>query len=148
MLKHLVIMGKLAQFKEVHKVALPSFDKEVYTHTEVIENEEVMTLRPEEQWTQKLFVNTLKIFGDNWGPPLMEEDWVVLCQALCHPIKEEEWKEMHKKLQETTAHFGEAGWAEGCWSGKSGLEEEMEKTCVFSANVEQERAFTRKSAFA
>ena len=54
----LVTMGELAQFEKAHKLVLPSFDNEVYKHAEVIEGEEVMTLRPEEQGTQTLFVNT------------------------------------------------------------------------------------------
>ena len=44
---------ELARFKEIHKVVLPSVDKEVHKGAEVIEGEEVMTLRPEEQGTQK-----------------------------------------------------------------------------------------------
>ena len=32
-----------------------------------------------------------------------EEDWVVLCQALFQSIKEEEWIEMHEKLQQRVA---------------------------------------------
>ena len=59
-------MGELAQFKEVHKVALPSFVKDLYKHTKVVDNEEVMTLRPEEQGTQNLLVKTSKIPKEKW----------------------------------------------------------------------------------
>ena len=54
-------MGEVSQFKEERKVALPSYDEEVYKHAEVTEGEEVSTLRAEEQGTQTLFVNTSKI---------------------------------------------------------------------------------------
>ena len=47
----LITVGELAQLKEVHIVALPSFDKEVYRRKEVFDGEEVMTLRPEERGT-------------------------------------------------------------------------------------------------
>ena len=64
----LVNKGELAKFKDG---VLPSFNKEVAT---VVKGEEVMALRPEEQGTQQLFVNTSKIPKGEWGPHLMEED--------------------------------------------------------------------------
>ena len=51
-------------------------------------------LRPEEQDSQTLFVDTRRIPTEKCGPPLMEEDWVVLCQALTRSIRAEEWTEM------------------------------------------------------
>ena len=61
----------------------------------VIEGEEVLTLRPEERGTQHMFVSTDEFPKGKWKPPLMDEDWVVLCRALCQSIEEEEWIEMH-----------------------------------------------------
>ena len=43
---------------------------------------EVLTLRTEERGTQNMFVNKDKIPKEKWEPPLMDEDCVVLCQAL------------------------------------------------------------------
>ena len=43
---------------------------------------DVLTLCPEETGAHRLFVDTPKISGEKWRPPLMEEDWIVLCQAL------------------------------------------------------------------
>ena len=60
----LVTMGELAQFKEEHETLLPSF-KTLRQDAEVI-GEEVLTLRPEEQGTQTLFVNTMKIPKGTW----------------------------------------------------------------------------------
>ena len=34
-------MGELAQFKEVHKIVLPSFDRSMHKDAELIEGEEV-----------------------------------------------------------------------------------------------------------
>ena len=90
----LVTAGELGRYREVHDIVLPEFDKE-YPEACVIEGEEVLTLRPEERGTQKLFVNTKQIPRGIWGPPLMEEDWVVLCQALYQSIGEEERFGMH-----------------------------------------------------
>ena len=38
---------------------------------------------------QNLFVETSRSPAEKWGPPLMEENWVVLCQALYQSIREE-----------------------------------------------------------
>ena len=112
-----VTLGDLAQFQEVLEVALQSFNKEVYKDAEVIEGEEVMTPRLEEKGTQKPFINTS-------GPPLMEEDGVVLCQALFQSIKEE--VEVDRKMGVTSAG------QRGCWSGKCGLDEDIERTILLS----------------
>ena len=76
----LVTVGELAQFKDVDQMVLPSFNTEVCTEAVVIEGEEVMTVRAEEQGTQTLFVNASKVPKDTWRPHLMEKDWVVLRQ--------------------------------------------------------------------
>ena len=68
----------------------------------VIEGEEVLTLRPQERGTHELFVTTDKIPGGKWRPPLMDEDWVALCQSLYLKIGEEECIEMHEKLNEVS----------------------------------------------
>ena len=65
----------------------------------VIEGEELLGLCQDEQGTHQLLVNTSKIPKDNWRPPLLEEDRVVLRQALSFNRKEE-WMEMHEKLEE------------------------------------------------
>ena len=59
----------------------------------------------------------------------MEEDWVVLCQALYQSIREEEWKEMQEQQ-------------------KGSLQEDwhMLREDFFSAKEEQVRAFDRRSA--
>ena len=53
-----------------------------------------------------MFVNTEKIPEGKWRPPLMDEDWVVLCQALHLSIEEEEGVEMHEKLKEVCTNIG------------------------------------------
>ena len=78
-----------AQQKDVHEVVWPKFSKE-FAEAMVSEGEEVLTLRPEDRGTQKLFVDTDQI-PEEKRPPLMDEDWVVLCQALFQSSGEEEW---------------------------------------------------------
>ena len=62
-------------------MVVPKFS-EVCKHAVVIEGEEVLTLRPQERGTQKFFVTTDKIPDGKWRPPLMDEDWVALCESL------------------------------------------------------------------
>ena len=59
----LVTMVDLGQFQEVHEVVLPNISEE-YKGAMVIEEEEVLTLLPEESGTQTLFVNTGEIPED------------------------------------------------------------------------------------
>ena len=67
-------MGELGQFKRSSGSGVPKVQRG-------IEREEALTLRPEERGTQKLFVNANKIPKETQGRPLMDDDWVVLCQV-------------------------------------------------------------------
>ena len=67
-------MSELAQFKEVHNVVLPSFNKRCMERQKWLKGEEVMSLRPEEEGTPQLIVDTSKISREKMGPPLMEQD--------------------------------------------------------------------------
>ena len=91
-------MGELDRYTEVHDTVLPKVDNE-YTEACVFEGEEVLTLRPknEEHRNSSLSQKNPLV---NWEPPLLNEDWVVLCQALYQSIGEEEWTEVHGKVQE------------------------------------------------
>ena len=55
------IPSYVSSCQEVHKSVLPSFSNDVCKEAVVIEGDEVMTLRPEEEGTPKRFVNTWKI---------------------------------------------------------------------------------------
>ena len=86
-------------------VVKPTFSEE-HKDAMVTEGEEVLTLRPEERGTQKMFVNTDKISEGKCGPLLMDDDWVVLCRTLRHSFGEEEWIEMHEKLKDVCKKIG------------------------------------------
>ena len=77
-----VTMGELRQHEEV---VLPAFNGE-HKDAMVTAEEQVLTLRPEERGTHNLFVNTDEDSKRKLGPPLMDEDWLVLCQALYQSI--------------------------------------------------------------
>ena len=51
-------MGELPQFEEVHDIVPPNFNEAVHEDAEVAEREQVLTLRPAEQGSQKLSVDT------------------------------------------------------------------------------------------
>ena len=134
-----VLLGEVAQFKEVHKIVLPSFNKLLHKEAVVTEGEEVMFLRPEERGTQQL--NTSKIPIEQWGPPLIKEDWVVLCQAQNQSIKEEEWVEMHGKLGGVSKEIEvKTAGQRAAVLGKMACRKTL-KESFFSATVEAKRAF-------
>ena len=61
-------MGELAQFNQrVHTIVLQSFNKAMYKDVVVIQGEEVLTPRPNEQGSQKLFVDTSKMWKEKLG---------------------------------------------------------------------------------
>ena len=72
----------------------------------MIEGHEVITLRRKEQGTQKLFVDTPKTQAANWGSPVMEENWVGLCQALYTAIGVEGWRNVRETLAEVSKKIG------------------------------------------
>ena len=59
----LVTTGELAKYTEVQKIVPPNFDKYTFPHACVTEGDEVLTLRREDQRTQKFFADTSKIPG-------------------------------------------------------------------------------------
>ena len=63
---------------------------------------------------------------------VMEEDWVVLCQASFQSIKEEDWIEMHEKLKDVTRKIGvkEAG-QRVVGAGEVGSAEDAERRFLF-----------------
>ena len=58
-------MGEVGEHQEVHDVVVPKFSRE-YKHALVSEEEEVLTLRPEERGTQTFFVTTDKTPEGKW----------------------------------------------------------------------------------
>ena len=103
----------------------------------MVEGEKVLTLRLEVQGGQKLFVDASGIRQKVW-PPLVEEDWIVLCQAQCQQTEEEEWNEMREKevkrdLQEKfrcNKSRPESGWIR-----KAGLEEVAERRFLLCRRI-------------
>ena len=90
-----VTMGKLAQFKCI-KWCCQVFNKEVCKGADAIKGEEVMTLRPEEQGRQKLFVETSKT------PRKIRTVVEGSGQGSAQSFMEEEWVEMYEMLKQVT----------------------------------------------
>ena len=76
-------MEELATCKSFGPIVLPDLDKDTYRRACVIEGDEVLTFRREDQETQKLFVDTSKIPAATWSIRCWKKtDWVVLCHAM------------------------------------------------------------------
>ena len=50
--------------------------------------------------------DTSKIPATQLGDSLMNEDWVLLCQALYLAVSVGEWRDMHEKLKEVSKQIG------------------------------------------
>ena len=94
----LVTLRELGRYKEVHEIVLPKFN-ETFKDACVTEGEDILTLCFKERGTQKLFVDTDKITPFKMGQPLMDEDWVVLCQALYQSVGEKECDRNARKVE-------------------------------------------------
>ena len=69
-----------------------------------------MPLRLEQQGTQTPLREYVEV-------PKVEDEWVVLCQALFQSIKEDQWVKMHENLKRIIQKVcSKTNWAEGCWS--------------------------------
>ena len=104
-------MSELEQFRKVHKIVPLHFNTGIHKHIAEVEGD-VLTLRPEEQGTQQMFVDTSKIslpshMVGRGRSPLLEEDWITWCQALYQLIGQMEWIEMRDKFSKTSQKGGE-----------------------------------------
>ena len=107
------------------------------------EGQEVLTLRLSEKRAQKLFVDTSRNPETKMVPPSMEQGRIVLCEALCQSIREEEWNELHEKLTDVSKNLEvkKAGGKEA-GLGKLGLEEKSLRKDFFSSNKSKLKPLT------
>ena len=119
--EHTLPWVSLAQFKEVHKVVLPSFDREVYNHADIFEGEEVMTLRPE------------------------EEDWAVLCQALFQSIKRRGLNRDAREVERSRQKDWSNSPGRGLLVQVKWLGERHRKNLSSQPKLNRNRAFNRRS---
>ena len=67
-----------------------------------VEGAEELTLRRGEEGGLRTFIDTTTEGDSRWGPPLVDEDWHAICQAIFKDIEGEEWEGMyHKKIEKT-----------------------------------------------
>ena len=68
----------------------------------VAEENEVVSLRREDFGAQELIVSTTQIPRNLSRPPLVEQDWVAICQALYQGTETVDWEDKHEILKETS----------------------------------------------
>ena len=77
----------------------------------VREGADELTLRRGEEGTQRSFTNTTNAGDNRWWPPLVDEDWHAICQAILKGIEGEEWKgcttSMQNCTQQSTSQTGQ-----------------------------------------
>ena len=49
-----------------------------------------------------LFINTIHVRG-SWEPPLVDEDWHTVCQAICKGIKGKAWENLYTSVGKSRA---------------------------------------------
>ena len=66
----------------------------------VLEGADELTLRPEEEGTLRTCMDTTDVGYSRWGPPLVDEDWHAIWQAVFQGIDGSEWETMYYKYKE------------------------------------------------
>ena len=83
-------VGQLSEGIRPFQVRRPQF-KEECAEEAIREGPEELTLRAEEAESQKSCNNVDHIAEDRCGPPLVDADWHVFCQANYKGIEGSEW---------------------------------------------------------
>ena len=76
------------------EVRKPQFS-EAFPEATIREEADELTLRADEEDTQRAFTNTEHIEFERWGPPLVDADWHAFCQAIYNKIEGKEWEELY-----------------------------------------------------
>ena len=56
-----------------------------------------LTLRAEEEGVNRTFIDTTNAGNLRWGPPLVDEDWHAICQAIFQAVEGLEWEAVHQQ---------------------------------------------------
>ena len=81
----------LEMSKETTKIVRPRFDLETYPNARAQLGADELTIRAEEKGTALAFLNMKEISYARWSPPLVDEDWHAVCQALNRSLEADEW---------------------------------------------------------
>ena len=74
-----VKVGDLEKVTESRPVVKPKFTKDFL---ETVVREGALTLLADEEGALRTFIDTTKVGDKRWGPPLVDEDWHAICQAI------------------------------------------------------------------
>ena len=48
----------------------------------------------------RTFIDTTDVGDSGWGPPLIDEDWHAICQAIFQGVEGSQWEDMCCKFKE------------------------------------------------
>ena len=82
-----VKIGDLEKNSEAIKVVRPKFNKEVLTGAIIRERVGDLTLRTGRAGMLGTFINTIRVEVGRWGPPVVDEGWHAVCQAICMGVE-------------------------------------------------------------
>ena len=66
----------------------------------VREGADELTLRAHEEEVVRSFIDTANVGNKKWWPPLVDEDWHVICKAIHKGVEGVEWETMCHKYVE------------------------------------------------
>ena len=87
-----VKIGDMGRKAEAIIVVRPKFDKVSFPNAVLREWVHELMLREGEEGMQRSFINTAKVEAGRWGPPLVDEDWHAVCQAIYKAVEGVEWR--------------------------------------------------------
>ena len=61
-----------------------------------------LTLRAEEEGMLRTFIDTTDVGDNYWKPPLVDEDWHAICQAIFQSVEGPEWETMYYNNKDST----------------------------------------------
>ena len=82
-----VKIGDLEKNSEAIKVVRPKFNKEILPGAIIRERVGDLTLRTGRAGMLRTFINTIRVEVGRWGPPVVDEDWHAVCQAICMGVE-------------------------------------------------------------
>ena len=97
-----VQVGDLDKNMESKKVVKPKFTTD-FPEAVTREGADELTLRAEEAGMLRTFMDTTDVGDSRWVPPLVDEDWHAICQAVFQGVDGSEWEAMcntHKELHQ------------------------------------------------
>ena len=82
-----VKIGDLEKISEAIKVVRPKFNQEILRGAIIRERVGDLTLRTGRAGMLRTFINTIRVEVGPWGPPVVDEDWHAVCQAICMGVE-------------------------------------------------------------